>query len=75
MFDRKPKQVISWTSDKGSLDDVSKQFAKERERMAQKGYSAGDPLIAEAGRSKKSWVALGILNFARSKQVPVSFLQ
>jgi hypothetical protein len=68
---REPKgpSVVVWTSRKAGPDVVAKLVAVERGRMAKSGYTCEDVSYVEAGRSKRSWVALGVLSFARSKQI------
>jgi hypothetical protein len=58
MFSRKPQQVVAWTSTKTKVENANKQFAQKSAEMAAQGYAASAPLIGEAGRSKKSWLAL-----------------
>jgi hypothetical protein len=65
------KKTIVWTSSKTSPENAAKQLANEQDKMAKKGYALESQSFVEAGRSKKSWVALGALNLARAKQVQV----
>ena len=46
-----------------------KALEKGRTKMLKKGWTVDDVLSDEAGRSKKSWVMIGPLNFARKKNV------
>lgn len=64
--------VVAWTSRKASLSNANKQFAKEVEKQARKGYVLQSSNTAPAGRSKRSWVFLGLFNFIRGKQVQVT---
>lgn len=61
-------RIVTWTSKKGSASSINKQFAKKAKEMAKKGYEVTTITTVEAGRSKRSWLLLGILNFARGKQ-------
>ena len=63
------KRIMVWSSSKTSPDNAARQFARQREKMAEKGYVATSHEIVQAGRSKKTWLLLGIFNFARGKQV------
>lgn len=63
------KNTISWSSKKTSADNANRLLAREIERMAEKGYTVQTTNTVEAGRSKRSWLLLGILNFIRGKQV------
>ena len=69
MFHRKPDQIVAWSGRKASAKNANKQLARETERMARKGYVVQSTQIVPAGRSKRSWLLLGILNFVRGKQV------
>jgi hypothetical protein len=66
------KKVVAWTSKKCSAKNANKLLAREIEKMAKKGYILQSSNIAQEGRSKRSWLLLGILNFARGKQVVVN---
>lgn len=61
-------QIVNWTSKKGSASSINKQFLKKTRDMAKKGYEVASVQTVEAGRSKRSWLLLGFLNFARGKQ-------
>lgn len=65
----KQKQMVVWSSSKTSAEDATKQMLDEQQKMSAKGYHLVSNELVEAGRSKKSWVALGVMNFVRSKQV------
>lgn len=64
--------VQSWTSRKASASNANREFAKHTSEMASKGWALQSSNVAQAGRSKRSWVLLGILNFVRGKQVQVT---
>lgn len=63
------RQTIVWTSSKTNAGNATKQLLKEQTKMAEKGYSLTSQDIVEQGRSKKTWILLGLLNFVRGKQV------
>lgn len=65
---RKP-ETVAWTSRKASAKGVAKALAKETTRMEKRGYVLVTSDVVQAGRSKRSWIGLGILNFMRGKQV------
>jgi hypothetical protein len=50
-------------------DAAARALAKEVEKMEKRGYQLVVSNIAEAGRSKRSWVMLGAVNLLRGKQV------
>jgi hypothetical protein len=64
-------KTVAWASRKASPDKANKEFAKQAEKMARKGYEVAHVEIVQCGRSKRSWLLLGILSFARGKQVQV----
>lgn len=63
--------VVAWSSRKASPANANKAFARQVEKMARKGYEVASVETVDCGRSKRSWLLLGILNFARGKQVQV----
>jgi len=63
--------LVAWSSRKASAANANKQFAREVERMASKGYEVASVNTVPCGRSKRSWLLLGLLNFIRGKQVQV----
>ena len=63
--------VVAWSSRNASPANANNAFARQVEKMARKGYEVASVETVEVGRSKRSWLLLGILNFARGKQVQV----
>ena len=62
MFGRKKLIVVKeYKSEKAYKRDVGK--------MAKKGYITQTAVAQQDGRSKKSWLALGLLNFVRKQKV------
>jgi hypothetical protein len=62
MFGRKKTIVVKeYKGEKSYKRDVSK--------MARKGYVVQTAVAQQDGRSKKSWVGLGLFNFLRKQKV------
>jgi hypothetical protein len=68
-FLHRKNDVIEWSSKKASAKTANRLLAREIERMARKGYDLKCSNIIQEGRSKRSWLLLGIFNFVRGKQV------
>ena len=66
------KTTIVWTSKKASAANAGCELERQTAKMERQGYELAGSTVAEAGRSKRSWILLGFLNFARGKQVQVT---
>ena len=61
MFGKKNLQV--------EIYEGQKALEKGQNKMLKKGWKVDSVLSDEGGRSKKSWLMLGLLNFGRKKKI------
>jgi hypothetical protein len=61
--------ITTWASPKASANDAQRALQRHTDDMARNGYRLASVSTAQAGRSKRSWLFLGLFNFVRSKQV------
>ena len=61
MFGKKKLQV--------KVYDGEKEFEKGHIKERNNGWTVQNVVSNEAGRSKKSWVMLGLFNFGRKKRI------
>ena len=63
----KPATVV-WSSRKMAPDKAARALAREVAKMQARGYELVSSNVAEAGRSKRSWLLLGPLTALRGRQ-------